>query len=343
MIDVLGQAASLGGSEGLPGSDRAAMVTVIRVAGSVPRRPGAKMIVHTDGRLISTVGGGRVENDVVQVARAVASGAGPAQRWCVHLVRDLAMCCGGEMELWIEPIDALRAPALTQVVRARAARTPVVLRTALEAPGGKQIVPSESEDECLRTRRPRLEAGAFFEPVLPPARLVIFGSGHIAAAIAPLAAAVGFEVVISDDNEAQASAARFPAAARVLDSFDPAEVEPLLGSLAGDYVLIATRDHAVDQSLLERLLGRADLAFIGMVGSRGKLGRFRRRLEARGIGDDAAWARLRSPVGLPIGAETPEEIAVAIVAELVQTRARGSSPPWPSPSPSADAAFLSRG
>src|SRR6185503_7421286 len=91
--------------------------------------------------------------------------------------------------------------------------------------------------------------------------------------------------------------------------------------------LIVTRDHAIDQQLLERLIGHDELGYLGMIGSRGKVGRFRKRLEARGLLDGelgaARWARLRAPIGLNVGAETPEEIAVAIAAELVAVRRRG--------------------
>jgi xanthine dehydrogenase accessory factor len=275
------------------------------------------MMVLADGTTVGTVGGGRMEHEVAALARAVASGA-PATRVRKHLVRDLAMCCGGEMELWIEPLDAGRAAVLGEAGRRRRAREPVAMRTQLAADGGKAL---EADDECLRTRRPRLEPAHFVEPILPAERLVIFGAGHIARATAAFAERVGFDVVVCDEDETYCSAARFPSATRH-ETFDVAELERAIGRLGrADHVLIATRDHAVDQSLLEHLLPRGDLATLGMVGSRGKLGRFRKRLAAKGLGDDAAWARLRSPVGLDLGAETPEEIALAVVAELVKTRA----------------------
>jgi xanthine dehydrogenase accessory factor len=315
--DVLDEAARLGAS-----GERAALATVVRVTGSVPRRPGAKMIVRADGVLVDTVGGGRVEHEVVELARAVAAGERPPTRFRKHLVRDLAMCCGGEMEVWIEPLDAARGAVLSEAVRRRAARERVALRTELLAEGAKALV---SEHAVLRTRRPAMEGDAFVEPLLPCTRLVVFGAGHIASALAPMASAVGFELVICDEDDTYRSERRFPTAARLLETFDPVEVERAIAGLSGDYVLVVTRDHAIDQALLEKLIGRTDLGYLGMVGSRGKLGRFRHRLDAKGLGDAAAWQRLRSPVGLDIGAETPEEIAVAIVAELVQTRARADA------------------
>jgi xanthine dehydrogenase accessory factor len=114
----------------------------------------------------------------------------------------------------------------------------------------------------------------------------------------------------------------------VIESFDVDEVErELAGFTADDRVLIVTRDHAIDQQLLEKLIARDDIGYLGMIGSRGKVGRFRKRLEAKGLLDGergaARWARVRAPIGLDIGAETPEEIAVAIAAELVAVRRTG--------------------
>jgi xanthine dehydrogenase accessory factor len=115
----------------------------------------------------------------------------------------------------------------------------------------------------------------------------------------------------------------------VIESFDVAEVERTLGGLGGDdYALIITRDHAIDQRLLETLIVHDELHYLGMIGSLGKVGRFRKRLEAKGIVTDddvgaARWARLHAPIGLDLGSETPEEIAISIVAQLVALRRRG--------------------
>jgi xanthine dehydrogenase accessory factor len=280
---------------------RAALATVIRTAGSAPRRAGAHMAVRADGTIGGSVGGGRIELEVIEVARKVAEGSEPAQRVKKHLTHELAMCCGGQMELWIEPLDEGRLKALAEALRRVEARRPCLLITALDG-SGKDVQSGEGPA--------RLEEGRFVEPVRPLDRLVIFGAGHVARAVAPLAAQIGFEVVVCDEDERFASAERFPGA-QLVPGFDVREAG------AGDFALILTRDHAVDQALLEQLLPRMDLAYLGLIGSRGKLGRFKKRLEQKGIGDEAAWARLRSPVGLDIGAQTPEEIAVSIVAELI--------------------------
>jgi xanthine dehydrogenase accessory factor len=291
-----------------------ALVTVVASTGSTPRHPPAKMIVGGDGIARGTIGGGRLEAEIMEAAAAVASGGAPPLR-LRRATQDLGMCCGGEIEVWIEPLDLARAPALMEVTRRLARRLPTALATTLAAPGGKKAL---AEDPCLDTRRPRLEGDRFVEPVLPRDRLLLFGSGHVARALAALAAGAGFEVVVCDDDELL-SQERFPTARRV-ESLDVAEVLSEVGPFGrGDHAIIATRDHGFDQAVLEQLLPRHELASLGMLGSQRKLERLRARVESRGIAD-AGWARLRCPVGLHIGAETPEEIAVSIVAELIQMR-----------------------
>jgi len=309
-MDVLAEGARLGRA-GVP----AALATVLRTAGSTPRHAASKMIVGPGGVLAGTIGGGRIELEVTEAGRRVAAGA-PAQRIERHLVHDLAMCCGGKMDVYVEPLDEARWKPLGEAARRRARRMPCALVTALDGTG-KDVLDA---DDVLRARRPRLEEGRFVEPVLPVDRLVLFGAGHVAHAVAPLAAKVGFEVVVCDEDERFATPERFPGA-RLVPSFDAGEAARELAPFGpDDFALIVTRDHAVDLRLLEQLLPETGLTYLGLIGSRGKIGRFRKRLEAKGLAADALWERLHAPVGLEIGAETPDEIAVAIVAELVQVR-----------------------
>jgi xanthine dehydrogenase accessory factor len=298
--------------------ERAALATVVATTGSVPRHAGAKMLVRADGSLVGTIGGGRIELDVIAEARDVAGGA-PARLVERHLVHDLAMCCGGTMHVFIEPLDGARWKALEEAGRRRRRRVPSALITQLGSPGGKDVV---ADDECLRTREARRDGDRFVEPVFPPERVVLFGGGHVAQATAPLCAAVGFEVVVCDEDESFASPERFPEAL-LLHSFDLRDVARDLAPFGpGDFAVVLTRDHALDQAVVEALLVRDDLTYLGLIGSRGKLGRFKKRILAKGIADEARFARLHSPVGLDIGAETPEEIAVSIVGQLILERAR---------------------
>ncbi len=236
------------------------LATVVRTSGSTPRKAAARMLVLGDGRIVGTIGGGRVEKEVADAALALLADGDAARPKLLryHLTHELAMCCGGEMEVFVEPL-------------------------------------------------------------IPASPLIVCGGGHVAHALVPLAQKVGFAPIVVEEAEEMATAERFPDAARIVDSFDPRDWSdlPLDG---GSYVVIVTRDHAQDQALLEALVAR-DLAWLGMIGSRRKVEMFKQRLIARGV-DETRLERVHAPVGLDIGAETPEEIAVAIVAQLIEARAR---------------------
>ena len=296
------------------------MATVVVARGSTPRHVGARMAIADDGEQWGTIGGGRIEHEVVQAARRVAAGEMDAHVVRHHLVRDLAMCCGGSMEVLVT--DATQAVAAMQAVQAaRLARHAVVMSTPLD--GSVATVRAAKIDEQGRFRAAVID-GVFIERWLPSERAIVFGAGHVGRAIGELASRCGFDVVLCDDDDTGALAEPAPWAGKVVDGFDIASVEATIGVLgSGDFALIVTRDHAVDQRILESLVGRDDLTYIGMIGSRGKVGRFRKRVVAKGL-DRADFAtRVRAPIGLAIGAETPAEIAVAVVAELIAVRRLG--------------------
>ncbi len=236
-----------------------ALATVVGVEGSAPRQGGARMVVWPSGNIVGTIGGGTLEFRVI--AQAIeALREGKPRRYAVNLTRDLGMCCGGAMDVYIEP------------------------------------------------QRPR-------------DRLVIFGAGHVARAAAVQANLLGFSVTIVDDRDDWNTAERFPHAHRLVT--DPRGYARTVTSSPSLWVLVTTHEHALDQDLIETLLP-LELAWIGLIGSRTKVTRFALRLRAAGM-DPAQFAHLRSPVGLDIGAETPEEIAVSIAAEWVQRRRQPAS------------------
>jgi len=306
-----------------------AIATVIGAHGSTPRHLGARMAVADDGELWGTIGGGKIEQVAVEAAIEVANGGEP-RVVRQHLVRDLAMCCGGSMEITLTPAAPSRA------VIAELAPSP---HTASLHEARVLVTPLEGEPLTLRApiagdppmHRPAIRGGALVERIGGGERAIVFGFGHVAKSVGPLLASVGFVVIVCDDDETGALAASPAWATRIIESFDPLEVERALGGfLPDDRILIITRDHAVDQAILEKLIAR-DLGYLGMIGSRGKVGRFRKRLEAKGLlADEAAqvrWAAIRAPIGLDLGAETPQEIAVSIAAELVALRRRGTATP----------------
>jgi xanthine dehydrogenase accessory factor len=306
----------------LDGGRAVAIAAVTHAAGSTPRHVGARMAVAADGEQWGTVGGGKIEQLVVAAAREVAAGGEP-RVVRQHLVRDLAMCCGGTMEVAITPAASSRAV----IAEIAGARQPKVLVTPLD--GGPLVVRDPAAGDP-RAHQPVVQGEAMIERVGAAERAIVFGLGHVVRALGPLLDGLGFAVVVCDDGETGAIDAPPAWAAQVIASFDAREVERAVGGFtADDYVLIITRDHAIDQQLLEHLIGNDELGYLGMIGSRGKIGRFRKRLEAKGLVDDSdlgmqRWSRLRAPIGLDIGAETPEEIAIAIAAELVACRRRGA-------------------
>jgi xanthine dehydrogenase accessory factor len=234
-----------------------ALATVVRTSGSTPRKAAARMLVLADGKIIGTIGGGRVEKEVTDAAVALlAEGLGARPRLLkYHLTHELAMCCGGEMEVFVEP-----------------------------------LVPE------------------------PP--LVICGAGHVARALVPVARSIGFSPIVVDDLD---ELPPIPDAASIVDSFDVRDWKEVPLD-EHTFVVIVTRDHAQDQALLEQLITR-DLAYLGLIGSKRKIEMFKQRLELRGV-DRARWDKVHAPIGLDIGAQTPEEIAIAIAAQLIQIRAQ---------------------
>jgi len=296
-----------------------ALATVIRISGSAPRHAGAKMLVLADGSIFGTIGGGRVEQEVSAVGAEIASG-GPARRVQYHLTQDLAMCCGGAMEFFVEPVAPSLA-ALEVVVDLLGQRRPARLVTPLDGTG-KTAAPISGE----RRRGLVVEEERFVESIWPRERALLFGLGHVARAVGPLLAGAGFEVVVCDDNETGALSARPGWAGAVVESFELADLERESGPLGpADYAVIATREHALDQRVLESLLPREELGYLGMIGSRRKVERFRERLAARGVANERRWSKLHAPIGLDIGGETPAEIAISIAAQIVSVRNRGDS------------------
>lgn len=158
----------------------------------------------------------------------------------------------------------------------------------------------------------------FLEPIGGAPKLIIFGAGHVGAALCKIALATGFVVHVADERDELLTQGRLPQAVLHPDLDDPA-----LPFGPNTFVMVTTHDHALDQQLVEKAL-KKDFGWLGLIGSRRKAELTRERLSSKGFSAERI-ARVRSPVGLAIGAETPEEIAVSILAELVAVR-RGAVP-----------------
>jgi len=341
--------------------ERLVLALVLSRTGSGPREPGSKLLLLPDGRCLGTVGGGELEHTVTRRARELPPG-GPAEILSFEMTNTATaaagMMCGGRAEVLLDPLDPDRPALAAWARRARMeldARQPFHLLWALTpGDGGLRVghglcgpgwslfePPADLGDDTwefilekratLDPRQPKLlevGRGRFFsEPVFPPETVLVFGAGHIAEKLAPLCALAEFRVTVLDDRPEFASPARFPQADRVL-AVD--RYEGCLAGLALDpacYVVIVTHGHLHDRTVLAQAL-RSTAGYIGMIGSRRKWAVIRQSLLEEGF-TEADLARVHCPIGLEIGAETPAEIAVSIISEIVAVRHRFPRPVSP--------------
>jgi xanthine dehydrogenase accessory factor len=311
-------------------------VAVLQQAGSTPRTAGARMLVSGEGAIHGTIGGGRVEAEAIRLAREALRDEAPrTARFDLAAGADMDMVCGGDLELLVEPLrSAGLLELLVESAGLLAAGQAHWLLTELDETAGalriaRRLVTSGVEMDRLGIRQADwalVEAGEPGQRILvelrePPHVLHLFGAGHVAHSTARVGALAGFRVVVCDDRPEFASAGRYPDADRivVLESF--ADVVTELGEPLDERacVVIVTRGHRHDEEVLDQIL-RTRAGYIGMIGSRTKREGTYRNLRRQGF-TDADLARVHSPVGLDIGAQTPEEIGVAIVAELIAHRA----------------------
>ncbi|MCE5262305.1 MAG: XdhC/CoxI family protein [Deltaproteobacteria bacterium] len=167
----------------------------------------------------------------------------------------------------------------------------------------------------------------YVEPIVPTPTVIIFGGGHISLFVSKISVMAGFQVTVIDDRAEFANAERFPEAGQVIaEAFSAAF--PGLRVNRSAYLVIVTRGHAGDQEVLEWAL-TTEARYIGMIGSKKKIRTLYQNLEAKGVNREA-FSRVHAPIGLEIGALTPEEIAVAIVGQMIQVR-RASSAEGPGP------------
>ncbi len=244
------------------------LVLVTASTGSAPGKVGAKMLVYPDGEIHGTIGGGVVEaRATADALNALEDGRGP--RSARYNLDELGMSCGGEMALYLEPLQ-------------------------------------------------------------PPRRVIVFGAGHVGTAVARQLGLLDCRLTVVDERRDWASPDRFgeevtlvnqPFAAYLTDSPPGPK----------DHVIIVTRGHEQDQLVLEHCVERQP-AYLGMIGSRKKAARALEQLRQRGVAEEAV-AAIRSPMGIDIGAVSPEEIAVSLAAELILLWRRGALPERRRPAP----------
>ena len=324
---------------------RAALVSVVEQSASSPRHAGASMLVGPDGILAGTIGGGLMEAKAIEAGKRVLAGD------AVEFVdfdltnSDAAksdMICGGKMRLFVEPLKADKPTSvLFQRLRIASAMGDAMFCVVPEkAPHARRLCRLEAKEwplpaelrDCIREKKENggllspcvitTSDGLTFvvEPWIPPFRLILAGGGHVSLATARVAASTDFMISVIDDREEFSNAQRFPMAAltRVAPEYEDCFRDFRFD--ANTFVAIMTRGHLYDAEVLRQAL-QTKAGYIGMIGSRRKIAMVYDKLRKEGVSEEDL-ARVTAPIGLPIGAETPEEIAVSITAQLIEARAR---------------------
>lgn len=316
---------------------RGALATVVRVHGSAYRHEGAKLFVTADGATVGNVSGGCLEQDVRELALQVAAdGVRERRQWCGSIdpveAWDLGVGCEGEVEIVIDPVDAPWSAARTLLDQ----DAPFVLVTRLDAPGAPLVLGACVSSGSLGAAT--LDAAAradwthwvregrsglrlvdgvecFVDVLLPPPRLVVCSAGDDAVVLANLAADVGFTVIMTDRRAARLEIAPVrPAVRRV--ACDAASLAQHVPLDARSYAVVMTHQFAEDLEHLRVLLA-SSIPYIGMLGPRQRTERMLDQLARSGPVDAA---RVYGPVGLDIGTDGAEQVALAVIAEVLAVR-----------------------
>lgn len=328
------------------------LATIVSHSGSTPRTSGSKMIVTADGHGVGTIGGGLLEAGVM--ARAVELIAGGQSAimpfdMSIDNVETMDMICGGKAEVlldfvsptpmnrtvfdeWRQMLDHRQKGCLFSIVAGLESEMCTVVHCLVTGAGesvGEFPLSGVERKKALSVAansssvRSLVFGGAVVvvEPTQRMCSTYLFGAGHVARATAAMATVVGFRVSVADDRGEYANRERFPDAQeiRLLETFEGAFSG--LSIKEDDYIVILTRGHLYDKTVLAQAL-KTGAGYIGMIGSRRKRNAIYGALLKEGF-SQGDIDRVNSPIGLPIGAETPEEIAVSIVAEMIQHRASG--------------------
>lgn len=323
------------------------LVTVSSQSGSTPRLAGAKMIIRRNGNIAGTIGGGLVEALAIKEAEKCFAN-GHSMRPSFDLSNDDAavtdMICGGQLELFLELIRANEGnqSIFQSLHTAMASGRRVALVCPLDADSGDQhfVIDHRGRTNyddvpeklltAIKHIRSSTSGCTFIECegrkylvsyFAVGGNLFFIGAGHVAACTAEAAARVGFRVIVMDDRSEFANRERFPQAdeIRVLPSFADCFKEYNIDEDC--YLVIVTRGHMHDMEVLQQAL-RTKAGYVGMIGSRKKRNAIYTNLKNTGI-KEAQLEQVHCPIGMAIEADTPEEIAVSIVGELIYQRATG--------------------
>lgn len=301
-----------------------ALVTVLQTWGSAPRRAGSQMVVAGDGTMAGSVSGGCVEAAVVLAAQeALLAGASRVLEFGVTDDDAFAagLACGGSIRLLVEPVGAARGlplAVLAELVAARVGGQAVAVEVDPVAGGHRLLLSAGAAPELAARFRAdqsgMTEAGRFIAIHNPALRLIVVGAVHIAQTLVPMARLAGFDPVLIDPRSSFASAARFPGEV-LLDDWPDAAIAQLAPD-ARSAVVTLTHDSKLDDPAIMAALA-SGCFYLGCLGSQRTHAKRLERLRAAGV-PETALARIHAPVGLDIGARTPAEIAVAVLAEIVR-------------------------
>jgi xanthine dehydrogenase accessory factor len=320
-----------------------ALATVTSTWGSAPRQPGAKLALTAAGQIAGSVSGGCVESEVVAQGQDVLASGKPR---LLHFgVADetawsVGLACGGKLEVFVAPL----APDLLATVQGwLAAERPGAVVTVVAGPTdlvGQQLLLDGSNqpggilgagvDEAAgAAARAALASGhserivlesaqgpltLFIDVVLPPLTLLAIGGGHVTIALTQLAAVAGYRTIVVDPRRAFASAERFPHVDRLISAW-PRQALQEIRITPATAVALLSHDPKIDDPALEAALA-SDAFYVGALGSRRTHEQRQARLLAAGL-SEAALARIHAPIGLDLGAQSPEEVALAVMAEIV--------------------------
>jgi len=336
--------------------EKAALSTIISSKGSLPMSEKTKMLVTPEGKIIGTVGGGCLEADVwTEARRVMEEGKSSIQQFILteKYAGESGLNCGGVVEILTEPLpeggqELFRTLLKLKDTGHRGALATILTPHARYPEGQRKFVVCDDGStvgslgdaglEDLVQRRGqeilqgekfaietyRAEDGAelqiFLEPILPTPTVYVFGGGHVSFFLVRAAKLAGFKVKVIDDRPAFANAERFPEA----DATIVMEFDDIRGSFdfgQDDYVVLVTRGHQHDQRILEQIYD-SQARYLGMIGSKTKISKMWKRLEAQGVTQDYL-DRVHAPIGLNIGADSPEEICISIMAEIIRERRLG--------------------
>ncbi len=338
--------------------ERMALATIVAVRGSTYRRPGARLLVPESGDLIGNISGGCLEGDVADVANVVMVDGQPRLVNFDLTADDEAVWgwglgCNGAIDVFVEPAD--RAAEIAGALRmALEEQRPIAAVTVLDGdvpgvdPGARLVVKPDGSTEggtgdggldgaargaaveLLDEGRSEIrtllgssgEARAFVEVLEPPLRLVVCGAGHDAVPVVHAAAQLGWRVIVVDEREAFLTADRFPEAAELLRVERPELAAATAGVDHRTTVMVMSHNYLRDKEYLRGFLG-SGVPYLGMLGPRARTERLLEELRGEGVEPTAEdLDAIHGPAGLDVGSDSPEEIAAAIVAEILSVRRR---------------------